>query len=260
MPGSIPYNIAKTSKEISLADFSFADPLTIGFLAIRARCGSVQLINQYGQCSTFLSRIGLYRYANLSDPHRIRARRSNDRTVEIQDADASQDAVYDRLRSLLRRDMSLRTIEQLVAEMISNVENHSESHGVVVGQVIKNRIELAIVDPGIGIHRSLTSAAEYAELSEPDAIRKSLEKGVTNGRGRGIGLWSAFKVLRANGGSLHVGSGNFEFSTISGRVAQVEPWVGTYVKLIYDLTRPVDYLKVTGHGIRREKDDYDLPF
>ena len=133
--GSIPHSIAKTATQISLANYSFADPLSIGFLALRARERNVELINHQGKCSTFLSRIGLYSYANLADPHQIHARRNNDRTIEIQDADASQDAVYDRLRSLLSGDSSLSTIEQLVAEMISNVENHSESHGLVVGQL-----------------------------------------------------------------------------------------------------------------------------
>jgi hypothetical protein len=239
--------IAISAPKIEIGQYDFIKPLAIGLLAVRAKNRAVELSDFRGSVSTFLSRIGFFDYANLEDPHQIRGF-DIARTIEIRAVpQGTDDKVYHSLKRLLsNHEVTLQTISKIVMELVANVEMHSQSSGLIVGQVANNTLRLAIVDDGIGIHKSLTSNPEYQDLTEEIAIRRSLEKGVTVGTGKGFGLWSAYEVLRENGGKLILGSGHFHYSLKADRMLPAPRWAGTYVNIAYDLDKPVDYTEITG--------------
>jgi hypothetical protein len=253
------YQTVLTSTEIALSNYSFVRPLTIGLLACRVRAGQLALTDLGGPAASFLSRIGFYSYIGANDPYFVRGETS--KTIEIQSC-ADVEKAIGRACALIADFKSRRTVELIMTEIIGNVEMHARAEGLLVGQVIRNRMELAIVDAGVGIHESLKQNPEYADVTEDRALRLSLVKGVTAGGGRGFGLWSAYEVLKANRGSLSLGSGNYRYELKSDSVNRTAHWQGTYFALIYDIGNPVDYSVVTGlaKDFRIEEDENDFPF
>ncbi len=247
--------------DISLSAYSFAHPLAMGLLAMRSKANRVNITDTTGNVSTFLSRMAFYDYTGACDPHGV-PRPERDQTIEIRRT-SDLDAVLTRLRRLLKGDSSLRTIELILVELSGNVDLHAQAEGIILGQVIRGKLELAVVDSGVGIRQSLSANPKYGQIDEQSALRLCVQKGVTSGSGRGWGLWSAYEVLRQNQGEMTIGSGGFRYVLSKNKVLPGPTWVGTYVELKYDLSKPVDYSQATGmaKGYKvKEEDEDDFPF
>jgi hypothetical protein len=102
-------------------------------------------------------------------------------------------------------------------------------------------LELAVIDLGQGIPRTLTGNALYASLSDLAALEKALEDGVTatNEAGRGVGLSELVSTARKAGESTLViqsGRGQFTVSSKNGttheyRTTPACPIPGTWISL-----------------------------
>ncbi|HEX8753328.1 MAG TPA: ATP-binding protein, partial [Solirubrobacterales bacterium] len=97
-------------------------------------------------------------------------------------------------------------------ELTNNVLRHSEaSCGVVVVEIdpASGQLVLAIADSGVGIRRSLARNPDLVETGDLAAIRSAMAPQATGepGRGAGMGLFLARKLVRDNGGTLLIRSG-----------------------------------------------------
>ncbi len=90
-------------------------------------------------------------------------------------------------------------VKQLIfyclSEIMDNVLIHSgKVFGWVAAQVFPKRreIRLVICDNGVGVLESLRSSGREAffAISEPEALEMSLQRGITNGKGLGFGLYA----------------------------------------------------------------------
>ena len=95
-------------------------------------------------------------------------------------------------------------------EVLDNVLTHS---GKTCGTAIslysptKSMIQILVADDGMGIQQSLAQNPLYAQLSEPEAIEKSIQDSVTDGKGMGFGLYSTSRLIKNVGIRLEIHSG-----------------------------------------------------
>jgi hypothetical protein len=117
-----------------------------------------------------------------------------------------------------------------IAAAAENVLDHAESPigAFIAAQRYENSgLELACVDLGFGIPTTLRRRAQYAQLSDIEAIECALEDGVTSANdgdvGRGAGLADLCKTVRLAGHStLTIHSGRAYVTVGSGaQIAQV---------------------------------------
>lgn len=126
-----------------------------------------------------------------------------------------------------------------------------------------NAIRLIVCDFGIGINEALK--AKY-NFSENEAIQKCIEKGVTNGKGQGHGLYATSEFIKLNKGWLSIFSGNkkLDLNEDDLWVKKTPFWQGTCVYLRINTNLDVDYTKFTSrygdykdHVIERFEDMFD---
>ena len=119
------------------------------------------------------------------------------------------DAILCSIRSIKRRDLS--AVEWALNEITDNVLIHSESSigGLIQLSAFNNRrkrIEFVVSDAGIGIPESLKPTLNLK--SDVEALDKSIQEGVTNGKGVGNGLFGSYQTCTKSGGYFHIHSGN----------------------------------------------------
>ena len=156
----------------------------------------------------------------------------------------------------------LQLLFYCLAEIIDNTIVHS---GLETGWVsaqyfpVKKEIRLIICDTGKGIQKSLSTNPKYSGISEADAVRKSIERGVTDGEGLGFGLFATSRFIMLNEGDLLLYSGKSYLQLAQGRyiVNDGEHWQGTMVYLRINTNVPVDYKDIMPphHTL---PDDYDF--
>jgi anti-sigma regulatory factor (Ser/Thr protein kinase) len=149
-------------------------------------------------------------------------------------------------------EASLRSVRTMVIELTENVMQHSKARrGVVVLQVRPETetFSVAIYDDGVGIRRSLTQNPKFRDLRDDlAAIAASMGAGATAepGTGGGMGLYLARLVLRDNGGTLTIRSGDARREEGDGvRDSTLLPALhGTLVAIGANSNRPFDYARI----------------
>jgi len=113
-------------------------------------------------------------------------------------------------------------------------------------------VRLMIADTGIGIHRALTRHpdSKYRQLSASQALRQCVEKGVTNGKGQGFGLYATRQFAMHNKGELLIYSAEHYGILRQGqyRVCKGAYWQGTLVFLNIRTDITVDYKSFMGEN------------
>jgi hypothetical protein len=136
--------------------------------------------------------------------------------------------------------------EWAVNEIVDNVFIHAgaATPGVVCAQLFPNRrrLDIAISDCGVGIRKSLSETFELED--DASAISKALERGITRNAeiGQGNGMAGSLEIMRQNGGTLLVWSGNALYQMRGGEEVgfDIGPnLMGTGVLLSFDLSHPV---------------------
>lgn len=103
-----------------------------------------------------------------------------------------------------------RAIAGAIHEMRDNALLHSLAPDtiLVAYQVLESAFCCCICDLGIGVLKSLQSNAKYAQLAtHNEAIRKSMEAGVTRLESGGFGFHTLFSALASLWGTLRLRSG-----------------------------------------------------
>jgi anti-sigma regulatory factor (Ser/Thr protein kinase)/anti-anti-sigma regulatory factor len=103
---------------------------------------------------------------------------------------------------------------KVVSELCYNVVDHSQSDGLAVAQILRDRqgrryVSLAVVDAGIGIRASLAQRhPEASHWQHGEAIQQALGGLSSRANGGGTGLRSIYAVVRRYSGRLSIRSGN----------------------------------------------------
>ena len=157
--------------------------------------------------------------------------------------------MYTRIKSLTNYpDIELSVMQALsycFYEVLDNVLTHS---GKTCGTAIslysptKSMIQILVADDGMGIQQSLAQNPLYAQLSEPEAIEKSIQDTVTDGKGMGFGLYSTSRLIKNVGIRLEIHSG-LHILVYDGKETHVHPsssWQGTIVYFDIHSNREID--------------------
>ncbi|WP_420337491.1 ATP-binding protein [Roseibium sp.] len=143
------------------------------------------------------------------------------------------------------------TLTYSIREIIRNVFEHSEADSVsycAQHWPTIEKVEVGIVDNGIGIHSSLTRNSTYDELEEHQAIQMALQPGVSGNpaagadsndewANSGYGLYMTKRICE-NGGSFIVCSGGHGFELTNNTQTQFETdFTGTAIRLLMDTSK-----------------------
>lgn len=145
--------------------------------------------------------------------------------------------------------MAKHAIYVCMSELTENVIHHANSSiggfAAAQGNPRRRRFEAGIVDLGQGVRSSLSKNPEYAGIgTDVEAIETALQPRVTAtpDRNSGIGLFITKMLLRENGGSLLVRSGNGRVIGGVDECAETSPvsLPGTLVAMRARTDRPLD--------------------
>ena len=134
--------------------------------------------------------------------------------IEMFDSE-SVHAVYKDVVDMLKMHMGielgvLQIFSYCFYEILDNVITHSKkSCGMVVVKYSPEnaKIQIMVVDDGIGIRCSLAENDIYKDISEEEALAKCMQDKVTDGKGMGFGLYSLSCMMRQAGILLRLHSG-----------------------------------------------------
>lgn len=134
--------------------------------------------------------------------------------IEVFDNENIHNVYSDIVKSLNNYpDIELSVLQALsycFYEVLDNVLTHS---GKTCGTAIslysptKSMIQILVADDGMGIRQSLAQNPLYTKLLEPEAIEKSIQDAVTDGKGMGFGLYSTSRLIKNVGIRLEIHSG-----------------------------------------------------
>lgn len=189
---------------------------------------------------------------NAKTRRRLRARPTAGRFVEMHEVTSESigptiDAIMDVfLHAYIAKKNHLEAVEWILAEMLANVDEHSEDSGcaVAIAQRYEDagELELAVVDRGIGLTESLSHIRPG--LTDQEAVELAVEEGVSGkGSGRGNGLAGTAQIARVNGGRFLLLSGTaMRFQVPSHtRVLDASRMKGTYASVSLRLDESIDF-------------------
>ena len=140
-------------------------------------------------------------------------------------------------------------LEWLANEILGNILTHaaSETPGVVCAQYRpkQQRFDIGICDMGRGLLGSLQPAFPDVR-SYGQAIDRAIERGVTRDPaiGQGNGMAGSYEIVRLNGGTYQIWTGDVVFELNKGRrkpqFQPMPPVLGTGVMFSLDTSKPVD--------------------
>lgn len=136
------------------------------------------------------------------------------------ESEFNEDSIYDvyakvskDLLSFVNMELGvLQAFSYCLYELADNVLNHS---GEVSGKLKiqyydkDSSLIVSVIDKGIGIWKSLSNANEYKHISEDEALKKCIQDGVTDGKGKGFGLYSTYLLIKNTAGLMSISSGHY---------------------------------------------------
>ena len=213
----------------------------------------------------YISRVDFFKNLDIEYNENFERFRTVGRFTEIRAFDNDNAILlYNRMMSVLVHDEinveMLSVLKYCLWEVIDNTLNHSgkgftygngSGYGCIQYFPTHKEIRIIISDTGVGIHHALTKhpTSKYKNLSEREAVLASIEKGVTNGEGRGFGLWATAELIKHNKGKMQIHSGN-ALLQISDKIEILEApfWQGTYTTFRLNTDIPVSDKLIFGEG------------
>ena len=148
-------------------------------------------------------------------------------------------AVYKDIVNILKMQMDielgiLQTLSYCFYEILDNVLTHSMKScetAVMRYTPEKAKIQIMVVDDGIGIQRSLSENDAYRNISEAEALAQCMLDKVTDGKGMGFGLYSTACLIRQAGIILKLYSGKhiLIYDGVEERIEETGSWQGTVI-------------------------------
>ena len=137
------------------------------------------------------------------------------------------------------------TIFVLICEMVDNIARHAQasSHSYLCGQLSaqKRKLELCIVDTGVGVQQAMSTDAALAKRIKKgeSALALAIEAGTSSVGGTGFGLFLASVAVRLTHGLFRLTSGG-ETLILSREGAKQRthaPWHGTVVNFLLNIDK-----------------------
>lgn len=208
--------------------------------------------------NTYASRIDFYKHIGYKYEESFNRHNARGRFVEITNTnrDNTNDIVnliMDVIDKNMKVDETLfQCLSYFLFEVIDNINEHSESpiggHVVVQNFEQQNLLSIAIVDSGVGIHKSLKDSGkpEFLNIDEQEALKVCLEEGVTRFKERGYGLYHTSKFIKANKGKMEIYSGDSTLHINNGNQITTEcnSWQGVIMYFEIKTDNNVDFIKV----------------
>ena len=173
--------------------------------------------------------------------------------IEMFDSESIH-AVYRDIVNILKMQMDielgiLQTLSYCFYEILDNVLTHSmKSCGTAVMRYTpeKAKIQIMVVDDGIGIQRSLSENDAYRNISEAEALAQCMLDKVTDGKGMGFGLYSTACLIRQAGIilKLHSGKHILIYDGVEERIEETGFWQGTVIYFELYSNKEIDPNKV----------------
>lgn len=216
------------------------------------RRGATVDIEVKGECD-YASRVNFFQLLGLPYEENFKRKGNVGRFIEL--SKFTNDTTYplqDHLTMLLHQLPIAIEVKQLMfyclGEIMDNVLVHScRDHGWVCAQFYPNRqeIRLMICDIGVGVLDALRNGErdDYRNIDEIEALSLCVQRGVTNGRGLGFGLYATSRFIQLNKGEMLLYSGH-HYLEIKGNQSIVNEgsyWPGTIVAMRIRTDIPVDY-------------------
>ena len=210
------------------------------------------------ECETikYASRINFFRLIGIEFNENFNRQNSTGRFLEITEFTEENlfDIVHDTVKIFkanlnIDKDI-LDCIYYCFGEVVDNIETHaySKNGGIIYAQYFPNAhiIKIFIIDSGIGFHESLKSCTKYKDISHEESLIKCCEKGVTDGKGQGIGLYHTSLFVQANNGTLRVNSCGKELvkTATSEKINDIPYWQGSIISLELRTNQNVNYSEV----------------
>ncbi|WP_304518133.1 ATP-binding protein [Cecembia rubra] len=210
----------------------------------------------------YASRVNFFKLLGLNLDEKLPRRDPSGRFTEITFFDKRNiKQVFDSIMKILlvngvNEDM-LTVLNFCLFEVLDNALNHSSEefkYGVGSGFSCaqffpKNQeVRIIIADTGQGIYSALTKhpKSKFKNLSEGEAVLRSVDKGVTNSEGMGFGLWATAEMMKKNKGDFIIHSGNYQLNNFE--LHKVPFWQGTYTFLRINTNVPVNYEEIFGEN------------
>ncbi len=260
--------------------------LSYGLAILAAWCAknaaSVRVSTAHTATLEFLRRIGFVQ--TVEQPRPLDAPRYDEQNhVAITHVSRSKieeaSQIARRLVVLFARHMTIndeqqRALNVVFAELVENVYRHSRSDypGFVLAQAHPARqlLHMTIVDTGIGIHTSFQESPDEAmrqrAKNPAESLKLALEKLVTSKTSEhsGYGLYVVSDIVRRNGGTFRITSGQHSYMIQEGRRGNMPEtpyeharWNGTEVSAMFRLDRPMPIAAVyESLGPNRDAEDF----
>lgn len=158
--------------------------------------------------------------------------------IEMFDSESIH-AVYKDIVNIPKMQMDielgiLQTLSYCFYEILDNVLTHSMKScetAVMRYTPEKAKIQIMVVDDGIGIQRSLSENDAYRNISEAEALAQCMLDKVTDGKGMGFGLYSTACLIRQAGIILKLYSGKhiLIYDGVEERIEETGSWQGTVI-------------------------------
>lgn len=209
------------------------------------RIVNITLLNE-NECSSinYASRIDFFKQLNIDYNERIKRHNVSGNLIPITNIGLGVMDLSGEILNVFKKDfkMSDEDVFQLsliINEMFCNTTLHSKSKSGAYlycqKYIALNELEFILVDSGIGIKSSLQKNPIYANISNGEAVSKSIEFEVTCGEGRGHGLYFASEFVLRNNGEMYLLSGDNRLIVKNKAVNNItnDNWNGVYLKFLF---------------------------
>lgn len=239
--------------------------------------------------NNYLTRMNFLETLGLKDDNYINKNDCSNRLIELQKismTDRCDWQITENLTNVLESQLPvnnqgiLKAVSYAIGEIVDNTLRHSQSPigGYICAQTYpnKNKLEICIIDCGIGIVESLKVENDVHKekiskfKSDSEFIQYSIEKGVTSKTQQkfgetghsGEGLFFTSEFIKENNGRMKVISGNGMLlidSKVGIQLSETQHhWQGTIVMLEFNLDVPVIVKDIFDREIPLYPEEYDL--
>lgn len=239
--------------------------------------------------NNYLTRMNFLETLGLNDDNYINKNDCSNRLIELQKismTDRCDWQITENLTNVLESQLPvnnqgiLKAVSYAIGEIVDNTLRHSQSPigGYICAQTYpnKNKLEICIIDCGIGIVESLKVENDVHKekiskfKSDSEFIQYSIEKGVTSKTQQkfgetghsGEGLFFTSEFIKENNGRMKVISGNGMLlidSKVGIQLSETQHhWQGTIVMLEFNLDVPVIVKDIFDREIPLYPEEYDL--
>ena len=239
--------------------------------------------------NNYLTRMNFLETLGLNDDNYINKNDCSNRLIELQKismTDRCDWQITENLTNVLESQLPvnnqgiLKAVSYAIGEIVDNTLRHSQSPigGYICAQTYpnKNKLEICIIDCGIGIVESLKVENDVHKekiskfKSDSEFIQYSIEKGVTSKTQQkfgetghsGEGLFFTSEFIKENNGRMKVISDNGMLlidSKVGIQLSETQHhWQGTIVMLEFNLDVPVIVKDIFDREIPLYPEEYDL--